>query len=109
MFEKDALSSGAIAGNLMTSGLMGSGQVTSVSSMEQAKMAQGGISMGRQLPPQTNSGVDMRISRVLNGYVVHFGTPHYAGGGDVYIAADLQEVQRIILSELASRMLDEVK
>lgn len=103
MFEKDALN------NVVAGSVLGSGQVTSVSSMEQAKLAPGVFNMGRQLPPQTNSGVDMRISRVLNGYVVHFGTPHYAGGGDVYIAADLQEVQRIILSELASRMLDEVK
>ena len=106
MFEKSVLIDGS---NGISSGqFAGMNTITNVSSMEQAKLAQGAVNMGRQVP-QTNSGVDMRISRVLNGFVVHFGTPHYAGGGDVYIAADLQEVQRIILSELASRMLDEVK
>ena len=106
MFEKDMLSVGA---NGISSGqFTGVNTITNVSSMEQAKLAQGAVNMGRQVP-QTNSGVDMRISRVLNGFVVHFSAGHYSGGGDVYIAADLQEVQRIILSELASRMLDEVK
>jgi len=107
MFEKDMLSVGA---NGISSGqFTGVNTITNVSCAEQAKQAQVAINMGRQFTPSTNGGVDMRISRVLNGFVVHFGTPHYAGGGDVYIAADLQEVQRIILSELASRMLDEVK
>jgi len=104
VFEKDALS------NVVAGSVLGSGQVTSVSSMEQAKLAPWAVNIaGQKGPPQTTNGVDMRISRVLNGFVVHFGAAHYAGSGDVYIAADLQEVQRIILSELASRMLDEVK
>ena len=108
MFEKSLLidsANGTFAGQYA-----GTNTITNVSSAEQAKSAPwaGNVS-GRSSPSQTTNGVDMRISRVLNGFVVHFGAAHYAGSGDVYIAADLQEVQRIILSELASRMLDEVK
>ena len=106
MFEKDMLSVGA---NGISSGqFTGVNTITSVSCAEQAKQAQVATNMGRQVL-QTNNGVDMRISRVLNGFVVHFGAAHYSGAGEVYIAANLEEVQRIILSELASRMLDEVK
>lgn len=107
MFEKSLLTDGA---NGISSGqFAGMNTITNVSSMEQAKLAQGAINMGRQIPPPTNGGVDMRISRVLNGFVVHFGAAHYSGVGEVYIATNLEEVQRIIVSELASRMLDEVK
>ena len=106
MFEKSTLIDGI---NGISSGqFAGMNTITNVSSMEQAKQAQVAVNMGRQVP-QTNNGVDMRISRVLNGFVVHFSAAHYSGGGEVYIAANLEEVQRIILSELASRMLDEVK
>lgn len=108
MFEKSLLTDGS---NGVTAGqFTGVNTITNVSSAEQARLAQGVFSIaGQKSPLQTINGVDMRISRVLNGFVVHFGAMHYSGAGEVYIATNLEEVQRIILSELASRMLDEVK
>lgn len=106
MFDKSVLIDGS---NGVSFGqFAGMNTITNVNSMEQAKQAQVATNMGRQVL-QTNNGVDMRISRVLNGFVVHFGAAHYSGAGEVYIAANLEDVQRIIVSELASRMLDEVK
>jgi hypothetical protein len=47
----------------------------------------------------------LQIIQAENGFIVHVGN-HYGGLTDVHIAATLEDVNTIITSQLASRMLD---
>lgn len=47
----------------------------------------------------------LNIIQAENGFIVHIGH-HYGGLTDVHIAATLEDVNTIITSQLASRMLD---
>ncbi len=47
----------------------------------------------------------LNIIQAENGFIVHVGN-HYGGLTDVHIAATLEDVNTIITSQLASRMLD---
>jgi hypothetical protein len=49
--------------------------------------------------------LSLQIIQAENGFIVHVGN-HYGGLTDVHIAATLEDVNTIITSQLASRMLD---
>ncbi len=49
--------------------------------------------------------LSLNIIQAENGFIVHIGH-HYGGLTDVHIAATLEDVNTIITSQLASRMLD---
>jgi hypothetical protein len=49
--------------------------------------------------------LSLNIIQAENGFIVHVGN-HYGGLTDVHIAATLEDVNTIITSQLASRMLD---
>ena len=49
--------------------------------------------------------LSLNIVQAENGFIVHVGN-HYGGLTDVHIAATLEDVNTIITSQLASRMLD---
>ena len=49
--------------------------------------------------------LSLNIIQAENGFIVHVGN-HYGGLTDVHIAATLEDVNAIITSQLASRMLD---
>ncbi len=62
-------------------------------------------SLGPDRAYRSKVELGLQIIQAENGFIVHVGN-HYGGLTDVHIAATLEDVNTIITSQLASRMLD---
>ncbi len=62
-------------------------------------------SLGPDRAYRSKVELGLQMIQAENGFIVHVGN-HYGGLTDVHIAATLEDVNTIITSQLASRMLD---
>jgi hypothetical protein len=62
-------------------------------------------SLGSDRTYRSKVELSLQIIQAENGFIVHIGN-HYGGLTDAHIAATLEDVNTIITSQLASRMLD---
>jgi hypothetical protein len=96
-------------------GLMNSGMASALGNAAQSSILSANTIANAPLVARTSLGTDrtirskvelgLQIIQAENGFIVHVGN-HYGGLTDVHIAATLEDVNTIITSQLASRMLD---